>query len=110
MQRSLLFIQILLSLYLCTLAFKGFDSLMHAGIDVARPMQKLQSQLHAEIEERPELYNEFRKTEEAILANAYQRLDAYSDHSIKTGFVAIGVLFVCVMQMFSFAADRKAKG
>ena len=100
MQRFLLLTQVLLNLYLCSLAFKGFDSLTHAGIDVARPMRILQLELHSEVEKRPELFDEFRKTEETILDNAYQRLHPYSDHSVKIGFVSIGVLIVCVMQIF----------
>lgn len=107
MQRLLLFSQIVLSLYLCSLAFKGFDSLTHAGLDVARPMRMLEIELHAELERRPELSNEFRKTEETILDNVYERLNPYSDHSMKMGFGSIAVLLVSVMQMFSWRAERK---
>jgi hypothetical protein len=108
MQRFLLFTQILLSLFLCSLAFKGFDSLTHAGIDVARPMRMLQLELHSEVEKRPELFDEFRKTEQAILDNSFQRLNPYGDHSIKIGFAALGVLVVSVMQMISLVTARKA--
>lgn len=108
MQRFLIFLQILLSLFLCALVFNGFDSLAHAGIDVARPMRTLQLELRSEIERRPELSDEFRKTEQAILDNAYQRLNRYSDHSIKTGFAAFGVLIVSALQFIGHITGRKA--
>jgi hypothetical protein len=72
-------------------------------------MRMLQHELLSEVEKRPERFDKFRKTEETILDNAYQRLHPFSDHSVKIGFVAIGVLIVCVIQMLSLVADPKAK-
>ena len=107
MQRFLLFSQMLLSLYLCSLSVKGFASLAHAGSDISSPMYELRSALRKEFPSLTTAHEDIDNAEQSIRERCMRRLEAYGDHAIKTGIVGDGMLVVCVMQMFSLVAGRK---